>query len=502
MQTAYLVNIFDVQPDPKQPRRLLPAGLRYDMPITQILDTWFDMAQDESRLSEKIQVVPILLGDETDRGSDDENKHKREPGHVEAGFMKLVNLAATIRRDGGLINPVTIYRNDTGLQLETGERRWLAHHLLAYALDEERWLKIMAREVDAPSIWRQAHENTARDDLNAISLARQLALLVMDVYREKGAQFHPYETFAVDRHFYAQVADGNEYPIPRGDREKVIAAMGKSSVTQVNQYRALLRLPDDVWLMADQEDKSEKALRETLQELRQSSPPQAEPDSVSITGVIPHASTQAQESEPDQPDEVEEHVDTPALPEMVEKRLYWAYNRAKSALNEQESYFSAVNADTSPEKLNEMVAQGLLTTRSKIINTNPVAVTYRISAAGAAALGEDPLEYNFSGTLPNHLPPGAHQPAFNGGATRKPVSVGEALGGNKPNPGTPPRRTPKSLLQGADRTMVQTALQATDARIHEIDGVREAISTLERSVDAQKRVLTELYAIRDKLEKD
>ena len=54
----------------------------------------------------------------------------------------------------------------------------------------------------------------------------------------------------------------------------------------------------------------------------------------------------------------------------------------------------------------------------------------------------------------------------------------------------------------ASTRLVQTALQATDARLHEIDGVKEAINTLERSVTAQKRKLTELYAMRDRLEKD
>lgn len=275
MQTAYAISIYEIEPDPAQPRRILPSALRYDRAISDVLVDWWQMAVDEA--GHEIDVSAHLRAKETSRAKD-EGDH--EPGPVEKGFMALIDLAASIRHHG-LRNPVTIYRRDSGYRLETGERRWLAHHLLAMEFqDEKHWQKIPAREVDAPSVWAQATENTAREDLNAISLARQLALLIMDIYREKGVVFEPYEHFAFDRHFYAQVADGREFEIQYGDAERVGAAMGGKSKRQVRQYRSLLRLPDHWWQKADDENMTEGALRDILQSLRQ-----AEHDTTRVTTV-------------------------------------------------------------------------------------------------------------------------------------------------------------------------------------------------------------------------
>lgn len=488
MQTIFPISIYEIFPDPKQPRRLLPGWLRYDRSIEDVLDDWFQMAEDEA--GRTIPLAELLTGEATMRSQDND---AHNAGHIEASFMKLVDLAATIRRDGGLINPVTIYRRGTVYQLETGERRWLAHHLLSFALVEERWQKISTREVTTPSIWRQAHENTARDDLNAISLARQLALLVMDIYQAQGVEFHPYEVFGHDRHFYAQVADGFEFPVAYGDRERIIAAMGKSNVSQVNQYRALLRLPDEVWESADAENTAEKPLREFLKTTRDETPLPAtsvviEQESESITPVRDHSSVQAQESDAQgvEGDPVEEAVEN-GLPAHIVNLLYWAYKRAASALSEDEKWFSADNVTRSVDRLNQLIDDGLLEGRRPILNRFSNAAFYRISAAGCQSIGQEALVDVYGNQL-NHLPPGADQPALNDSLTR-PVSGGEVHAGTGSNAGSPPRRVTKQLFDNADRIAITTAANLTDKRLDTADGLQDAITTLQRSITAQQQKL-------------
>jgi hypothetical protein len=58
------------------------------------------------------------------------------------------------------------------------------------------------------------------------------------------------ELNGVDRAFYAQVADGVSYPFT-GYGETLLNAMGLKQSSQLREYRDLLRLPDEVWRIAD-----------------------------------------------------------------------------------------------------------------------------------------------------------------------------------------------------------------------------------------------------------
>ena len=174
---------------------------------------------------------------------------------------------ASIRRDG-LTNPISVVRRGNNYELETGERRWLAYHLLHWKFGENdllpnnkqrNWSRIPARIVKEVDIWRQASENNARDNLNAISKARQLALLLMDLHGWE--HFSTFNEFENEQDFYSQVADGNEWRIPRGHGEVLLNAMGLSDASQLRQYRALLRLPLADWRKADDENLTEGELR-------------------------------------------------------------------------------------------------------------------------------------------------------------------------------------------------------------------------------------------------
>ena len=103
------------------------------------------------------------------------------PGRKEAPLLRLADLAGSIRQDG-LTNPITVVKTGDTHVIETGERRWVAFHLLNAYIDGDDYQSIPARRMPELNLWRQASENTARDALNAIARARQIALLLMDMH--------------------------------------------------------------------------------------------------------------------------------------------------------------------------------------------------------------------------------------------------------------------------------------------------------------------------------
>lgn len=246
------INIHEITPDPLQPRRTLPTSIRPSWDGTaatlpQVFAMWQQLAEGE-------RGKPMLI----DRffGMAEETERPRPSGPIEESFIEIIDLAANIRANG-LTNPITIVRTPGGFRLETGERRWMAYHFLFHYFDDEQeqWGRIPARIMDAFSVWRQAGENNARENLSAIARARQLAILLMEIYQRLGRSFQPYEALVgegdCDRLFYAQVADGNAFPIPRGYGEPLYSALGFKQSSQFREHRSLLTLPDVVWQAAD-----------------------------------------------------------------------------------------------------------------------------------------------------------------------------------------------------------------------------------------------------------
>jgi len=255
--SAVPVSIHEIRPDARQPRRQVPSALRHLVAEPDALfSAWMFALADEWEWSPEMvenHINLLLDGDEVsdpDMYQQDAPSVERKVRVMEQSLLAVVNLAADIRRIGGLTNPITIAGQPGRYLIETGERRWLAYHLLNLRYGAE-WERIPARKVQAASVWRQASENTARANLNAISMARQFAVLLMDLL---GAdQFQPFEAFEgqSDRAYYGQVADGNTYRVPRGKGEQLLNAMNLKEGSQLRHYRDLLRLPDAVWMTAD-----------------------------------------------------------------------------------------------------------------------------------------------------------------------------------------------------------------------------------------------------------
>lgn len=264
--------IDEIYPDPSQPRRVIPSSLRqywngqpHNLP--DLLTHWLEEIRLE-RGGQTLDIDAILAGETTefsqlDPDSDDLPAIEKRFGVRELALIKIAELAASIQRDG-LTNPITVAQRGRLYVIETGERRWLAYQMLRWRfgnLGEQDWSMIPARVVDSVDIWRQATENNARDDLNAVARTRQLALLLMDVHGMD--QFRPLDMFETEQRFYAQVSDGNRYSA-RGHTQNLLNAMGLRSSTQLRQYRQLLRLANIVWVLADDLDWSQNFIAKNI----------------------------------------------------------------------------------------------------------------------------------------------------------------------------------------------------------------------------------------------
>jgi len=282
-RVAKPLDIFKIYPDYSQPRRVVPSSVRQHwngLPntVATLFQTWVRevalLRFDERRHRDLNDVEEELyhLIDGILQSEDVEQVERAESDAlhpVEDALLKVVDLAASIRRDG-LTNAITVVKYGDRYQLETGERRWLAYHLLYAHYDDKHWTKIPAVVVEQLDVWRQASENNVRDDLNAIAKARQFAILLMDLYRLEGVHFAPFDDVVTpgesDLPYYAQVADGDTFRIPRGKGQLLLNAMGLKNTRQLRDYRGLLKLPDIVWQIADDLNWSEYFIRDLRSE--------------------------------------------------------------------------------------------------------------------------------------------------------------------------------------------------------------------------------------------
>lgn len=274
-------SIESISPNRSQPRRAIPSSVRQYWSgssdfesMANFFNHWLKEINEERKSDgqERFPLDAFINGETTERSKfleDDEDQLEQisdeKVRSKEAAFMPLVELAASIKRDG-LINPVSIAKDGLLWQIETGERRWLAYHLLNWhEVSSEDWRKIPARQVANIDIWRQATENNARADLNAIATARQFALLLMDLRAHyAGDVYQAFDAFEHEQDFYAQVKDGNTARIPYGKAEMLINAMGISDVGQLRHIRRLLRLPNLIWVIADDLNWTESYLQKNI----------------------------------------------------------------------------------------------------------------------------------------------------------------------------------------------------------------------------------------------
>lgn len=265
--TAHRLALSDIHADLRQPRRIIPFEVRGDWDGTSddlltVLANWHALV--EAKLGVTLDLPRLLEG--TAQAAALDALSSDEPGVTE--YLELVKLAMTIRFEG-LRDAVEVYRVGDGYRLLDGERRWMAHHLLMQHVSAQ-YDHLNASVKPAPDVWAQATKNGARRPLNAVSMARQIALLVIAMYEgDPGVAFGSYEETVlpgeIDRKYYAQVARGELYRIKDGFMARVLAVTGLKSKEQVAQYRAILRVDDALWVKADGQNWTEFAIREYQQ---------------------------------------------------------------------------------------------------------------------------------------------------------------------------------------------------------------------------------------------
>ena len=319
------ISLEKLRPDPVQPRRGMPEFLRDEWianpdAIGALLDEWYESALVEAEYRHRVIADPasILKGQAPVSEADVD-----DAGPYETTFVKLLQDAQTVYAHG-LEHPITVSRlaNDDW-RIQSGERRTLMHHALLHWLGKKRFGQIAAIEVAERSVWSQAAENNARQDLTAIERARQLALLLMDAYKDE-VEFRTYEQLS-GQAFYQQAA---ELKIPYGRSGDFLAAMGLKDEGQLRQYKRLLSLPEAVWQLADEHRWAEYFIRSTIQVSK--TPPQGwaegdylihlarvevgldEPLAVDLQPEVPDESVTVvtDSGSPDQPSHPDESVTT------------------------------------------------------------------------------------------------------------------------------------------------------------------------------------------------
>lgn len=269
--------IMGIIPDPTQPRKVLPSKIRSAWngkpeTIGGMLMNWHKQAEYEF---EPISLRKILDG--THQIKELKAEDEKEIPAIALEFLAITSLAASIKQDG-LLNPITIAESGDPRKLVAGERRYLAYHMLNMFFSQDGYDKIPAFQKKF-SVWDQAAENGARRPLNAIGTARQLALLLMEVYKDvPGADFQPYHQLVVgenDQPYYAQVKNGYVYPIKKEYAQRIVDVTGLKSARMISAYRGLLTIPPEIWIQADEENWTEFGIRSYITE--QNSPTESLP---------------------------------------------------------------------------------------------------------------------------------------------------------------------------------------------------------------------------------
>jgi hypothetical protein len=252
------IQLNKIAPDPVQPRRAVPKKARGNWRgepdgIATILDKWESLA--EEAIGETIDVMAMI-----DKFNEGKEWDTNVP-YIALTFLELVGLAGSIKRDG-LNSPITVTNRVAPHVIVTGERRFWAYCLLRKYFGDA-WASIPAVISPKANVWQQGAENAKRLNLSAMDMARQIALLLMDMHTgDDGVMFNDITFFDHERDFYAQVADGVRYRIKEGYGQRVQDATGLKSRAQFSQYRALLRLSREHWDMADADGWTENYARQ------------------------------------------------------------------------------------------------------------------------------------------------------------------------------------------------------------------------------------------------
>jgi hypothetical protein len=262
-ERTHMVSLRELWFDVTQPRKVVPVqvALNWDgnpEGTGRLFDRWSTAVKRDLKRDWRLKLRGILAGHDFI----DVDRDKDVPPVV-AGYLSLVDLALNIR-DNGLNIPVTYSRMPDGkLLLHTGGRRTMAFHMLALHLDFEQYSAIPALERPY-SAFTQAAENNQRETMNAISQARAVAKMLMEMHAGE-IDLLPYEQLVgddgCDRSYFAQMTGVSA---KHGRLEEIMSALNTSNRARVSHYRKLLELSDEAWMLADERNLSERYLRSVV----------------------------------------------------------------------------------------------------------------------------------------------------------------------------------------------------------------------------------------------
>jgi hypothetical protein len=261
-ERARLVKLRELWIAVTQPRKIVPVHVQLKWNgdpegMGALLGRWDTAVQRALKPGERLHWRTVL----NDLDVIDVKREEAEP--VVTSFLSVLDLAINIR-DHGLNMPVTYSKLPDGRNLlHTGGRRTLAYHMLMLGLDFEKYGAIPALEREY-SAFTQAAENNQRESMNAISQARAVANMLMEMHAGE-IDLRPYEELVgddgCDRPYYAQMAGVS---VKHGRLEEIMSALNTSNRARVSHYRKLLELANEAWMLADERNLSEGYLRQVV----------------------------------------------------------------------------------------------------------------------------------------------------------------------------------------------------------------------------------------------
>ena len=252
-QRVYEIDLSRINPDPTQPRHLLPHDLRSSIQ-DGIISPGEAMQELILRAEQEDTVALLILGGKEKGPVEEEDNFVEDTG--------LLALAYSIK-EIGLRHPLNVYRIDDPAQpdqssyrLGEGERRFWAHHLLVLqGYDEFRNVKCIVEplpENEEVIHQRQEAENAARVDLPAIARARSMQRIKERLNIEMGTRVPGENTIKLPSQRELQIAIG----------QRVKSFTGRAiGDRMVRNYLSLLTLSEEAQDLVEAAQLTEKQLR-------------------------------------------------------------------------------------------------------------------------------------------------------------------------------------------------------------------------------------------------
>lgn len=244
-QRIEILSLDDIQPDPWNPRHVLPEKIRQKI---------YSGKYDAERA-----VRGWISAGETDTIIADQIQQYRQMGAslLAQGQINPINVAKHYRQDGTFI-----------WRIESGERRFWAKWLtIVTGLSDDRTIHAVLRDELDPA--RQAVENLQAEALTAVGEARQVARLFLDRLNitpdseiARGIPSGSDEYFRIALRPASELLQDRQR-LPRGFWPKLEEITGVKR-QHLERKLQILSLPDELLQLADHRNLAERQLREIV----------------------------------------------------------------------------------------------------------------------------------------------------------------------------------------------------------------------------------------------